>query len=207
MMPNYGYDVRDGALTVLLVTFVQDTDLLAEEDDGDVEFGSSSSQLGFNANSPLHSISSQILDQQQRSRPGEHRSTVIQSLLLPDHPVSASVERVAAEYFGLNRRSFEHGSLTTLTTPEPKTNNGLGQRRYQSLPPSSSFDGQDLTQQIILGEESTLEKSQIYSKEAVWPLADRSEARLFRHFVRKLAIWVGKFSKTCSLKSSYLTKV
>jgi hypothetical protein len=33
-------------------------------------------------------------------------------------------------------------------------------------------------------------RPQIYLSEPVWPLTNASEARLFRHFVQKLAIWV-----------------
>jgi hypothetical protein len=33
-------------------------------------------------------------------------------------------------------------------------------------------------------------RPQVYLSEPVWPLANASEARLFRHFVQKLAIWV-----------------
>lgn len=33
-------------------------------------------------------------------------------------------------------------------------------------------------------------RPQIYLSEPIWPLTNASEARLFRHFVQKLAIWV-----------------
>lgn len=33
-------------------------------------------------------------------------------------------------------------------------------------------------------------RNQISLNEPIWPLADRDEALLFRHFVQKLAIWV-----------------
>jgi hypothetical protein len=32
----------------------------------------------------------------------------------------------------------------------------------------------------------------VYLDEPVWPLTDHSEAVLFRHFIQKLAIWVGR---------------
>lgn len=33
-------------------------------------------------------------------------------------------------------------------------------------------------------------RREVYLSEAVWPLENREEALLFRHFVQKLAIWV-----------------
>ena len=38
--------------------------------------------------------------------------------------------------------------------------------------------------------EITEIRSRIYLDQPLWPLRDRQEAKLFRHFVQKLAIWV-----------------
>lgn len=47
------------------------------------------------------------------------------------------------------------------------------------------------TDRFIFHEDGLSQwRSQIYLSEAMWPLADREEALLFRHYVQKLAIWV-----------------
>ena len=77
----------------------------------------------------------------------------------------------------------EQGSLLLPSSPNPLTIEGI-LNKGGAVP----FH-QELHQAYEHGKESP-PIPPIYSDKPVWPLADPAEAKLLRHFIQKLAIWV-----------------
>jgi hypothetical protein len=73
--------------------------------------------------------------------------------------------------------------------PQPAQTAGRADAAGYSLAPPSPTD-----RFIVHEDVSAQRRSGIYLPEAIWPLTDREEALLFRHYVQKLATWVSVFA-------------
>jgi hypothetical protein len=150
-----------------------------EDGDGDLE----------NAPTPLE----YVIDHQGRPSKEKQVHHVIQTAGERSQSLhSLSAGENTPESSVLDRQMFHH---VISSIPRSGIVAVLTQRHAQSSLGTPNLPGEELGIHPAYNEDLPQQQSHIYSEKSFWPLSDPSEARLFLHFVRKLAIWVRNASK------------
>lgn len=177
------------------MTFVEET----QEVNGSYDSGSDS---GPPSPKSRRTESSLTIDAVIHSRNESHLSQSSSSILIRsgNPPTSRPSSVLAVELSPTS--SSPHCSTSSgqaqnthqlLPSPESSIAHGFPSHRPPSIPPE--------TPDPLLNPTETRIFPSIYLDEPVWPLTDPAEAKLLRHFVQNLAIWVSALSSTSRVKS------